>query len=77
MDFFICIDSNHSADKACYGYKDKYFNPNCIRILEHNYTLLLLRILIVTNKLATTIIIANVTGRAQAIDDAEKMLKKQ
>ena len=77
MGFFIGLDSNHSADKASYRYKDKYFDPNCIRILEHNYTLLLLRILIVTNKLATTIIIANVTGSAQTTDDAEIILKKQ
>lgn len=77
MDFFINVYSNHRNNKTSGCYKNKYFNPDCVWVLKHNYAFLLLRMLIVTITLATTRIIANVTGRAQAIDDAEKMLKKQ
>ena len=75
--FFVNIDANYHRNKESNRNKCQYFNPDCIWVFKHNYTILLLRILIVTNKLTITNIIANVTGKAQAIEDPEKMLKKQ
>ena len=75
--FFININANHCGYKTNNRKKHKYFNQNCTWIFKHKYAFLLLRILIVTNTLTTRNIIANVTGKAQAMEDVEKMLKKQ
>ena len=77
MRLFVNVYSNHGRNKTNNRHKCKYLNPNCIWVFKHNYAILLLRILIVTNKLTTTNTIANVTGIAHAIEDDEKMLKKQ
>ena len=76
MCLFVNVYSNHGRNKTNNRDKRKYFNPDCIRVFKHNYAILLLRILIVTNKLTTMNTIANVTGRAQAIEDIENTLKK-
>ena len=77
MYLFVNVYSNHGRNKANNRHQCKYFNPDGIWVFKHNYAILLLRILIVTNKLTTTNIIANVTGIAQAIEDDENILKKQ
>ena len=76
MWLFVNVYSNHGRNKTNNRHKCKYFNPDGIWVFKHNYAILLLRILIVTSKLATTNIIASVTGIAQAIEDNENILKK-
>ena len=77
MRLFVNVYSNHGRNKTNNRHKCKYFNPDGIWVFKHNYAILLLRILIVTNKLTTTNTIANVTGIAHTIEDNENILKKQ
>ena len=80
MSLFINVSSYNETEECHDEDNHQDFNPNCIRIIKHNYapkTLFFSKRKIVMNVTTKATTNASVTGKAQANVDKLKQDKKQ